>query len=179
MTTSAESQDPFGVPVHASINFPSPESTSAPAPALVLDPYAPTAWGQTAEDFVCPSGQRCRVKKAQIQQLLQMGILDSVNSLSGVVDLEVIAKAQGLPPIDQIKELSKNQDKMNALFEVIDKAVCYAVEMPKLWPVPAEGEERVVGRVYIDSVDLRDRIAIFEKVFGAISAMKPFRQGSS
>jgi hypothetical protein len=127
-----------------------------------FDPYAATAWGQPSEqDFTCPSGQKCRVRRVDIMDLLGGGILNDLDFLTSMVNETHIPNAgpgksnaalQGI--VGDTKNLAKFQRTMTDV-------VLRVVIRPELHPVPAEGEPRIDGRVYIDSVQMTDKIALF------------------
>jgi hypothetical protein len=145
--------------------------------APLADPYAAQAWSSPYEDFTTPSGQRCLLKKLQLPDLIQAGLLDQMDQLSGIVDSEVIRKAQGQPPLDPAKML-RNPASVKAFLPLIDRVVMLVVERPALHEKPGDGEERVQGRAYIDAVSLADKIAIFTRASGDLEDLKSVREES-
>ena len=139
------------------------------------DPYAPTAWATIDEEFIAPSGQRCRLKKLGLTELVKSGLVNQLNTLAGVVDKKV-NKAKGAPPkdIDPMKML-KDERTMDNFLVIVDKVLVLSVTAPHIYEVPDEGTERDPGRVYTDMVDLMDKVAIFEKSVGGLSALAAFR----
>jgi hypothetical protein len=135
---------------------------SVPLATAAEDPYAATSWGQPSEqDFTCPSGQKCRVRRVDIMDLLGGGILNDLDFLTSMVNETHIPNAgpgksnaalQGI--VGDTKNLAKFQRTMTDV-------VLRVVIRPELHPVPAEGEPRIDGRVYIDSVQMTDKIALF------------------
>lgn len=166
---------PFGDAVHPEMQWPPamspPPSPSAPQAA---DPYAPTGWSSPFEDFVAPSGQRCLLRKMDISDLLQAGILEHMDTLGGIVDNEVIRPATGQPPVD-VRKVMKNPQVLGKLVPMLDKVLAVVVEKPTLHPKPAPGEERVEGRAYIDAVSIADKIAIFNRAAGDLDDLKSVR----
>lgn len=150
-----------------------------PAPAS-QDPYAVTAWGSNEEDFVAPSGQRCRLRKLDPKDLLEIGILDEVSRLPGLVQSGPIAQAQGKPPTTNeqtMLELLRDPKKFESLMGLMDKLVAYAVVRPnvKVWGGTSDREP---GQVYTDMIQLGDRYAIMEHVMGAVAKLDSFRNRS-
>jgi hypothetical protein len=136
------------------------------------DPYAVTTWGETEYDFVVPSGQRCRMKKLRPESLVGTEILDMITVLPGHAQ-ELINQSSGMPPGKLTASLAEELPK---LIEVLDKLLPLVVVRPTLWPMPPEGEERVPGRVYVQDVELSDRVAIMERALGGVKKIEPFRQ---
>lgn len=138
---------------------------------LAEDPYAPTAWGlPSEEDFTCPSGQVCLVRRVDIMDLLGEGLLNSVDFLTDVVRNEHIPNATASPAqrdaIAQKASDSVTSDPkgLASFAKSVDGVVIRVVAKPELHPVPPEGAARVNGRVYIDSVSTSDKFAIFNFV---------------
>jgi len=155
-----------GSPVAA----PSPTAPSQVRPAAEV-------WGSNEFDFVCPSGARCRMRKLMPEKLLESGILDQLTALPGYV-AEVVDKAEGQPP----KKTDDIQAKdITSVLEVLEKLIPMVVVEPQVFPVPVspgEGKpapEREVGRIYTDSIELQDRIAIMERAVKGVRALEPFR----
>lgn len=155
------------------------DNTPTPAPSQP-SPYAVTAWGSTSEDFTTPSGQRCLLRKPDIAALMRDGLLEVINRLDAIVDGEVIPKAEGRAPsadMQTVMKLLSDPDKFDAVMQTVDRVVLHSVIQPKIHPNTTE-EERVPGRVYVDSIDFRDKMAIFEKMFGGLRELETFRSAT-
>lgn len=150
-----------------------PPSAAPADQAPSADPYAITAWADSGYDFRVPSGQLCRLRKLDPAKLAVSGILDKITRLPGLAQ-DQIDRAEGAPPMKA--DEMPSADAVSALSEVLSMLVPLAVEKPTIYPVPAEGEERVTGRVYLDSVDFTDQVAIMERVTGGVRKMDAFRQ---
>lgn len=144
---------------------------SVPDTAPGTDPYAPTTWGSNEFDFTTPSGQRCRLRKLPIEDLAKAGILDRMTRLPGLAD-QLVKKAEGAPP----EPVMPNGDQIEIVTELVDILTPLVVVQPQVWPVPAEDEQRVTGRVYVDTVDFMDRVAIMNRVVGTVQSLDNFRQ---
>lgn len=138
------------------------------------DPYAPTAWGSNEYDFTVPSGQLCRMRKLRPEELIKAGLLDKVSQLPAYAE-ELVQKAEGVQPQ---KQSMPTAGELEQLVDILDKLLPLVVVRPKLWPAPAEDEPRVPGRVYVDDVELGDRIAIMERAMGGVAKYENFRQES-
>jgi hypothetical protein len=148
-----------------------------PAPSEA--PYAPTAWqaGSNLYDHVVPSGQRCQLKKLELPELMKAGLLDTLNGLSAIVDMDVVKVAKGLPPA-AMKAMMDNAGALEKMLLLIDQIVVMCVKQPPIAPLPADGEPRVPGLIYIDDVDQSDRIDIFNTVMEGVGDLAAFREVS-
>ena len=152
--------------------FPNPHAVQQPQQA---DPYAPVVWGASEYDFTTPSGQRCRLRKLPIEQLATTGILDQITRLPGLT-AELVAKSSGMPPTPT--DVMPDTETVKSVIEVVNQLVPIAVVRPEILPVPAEGEERLEGRIYVDSIELMDRVAIMNRVISPLQKLDAFRNES-
>jgi hypothetical protein len=156
-----------------------PDYTAPPSPSQ--NPYAVTAWGQDEEDFVVPSGQRCRLRKVNEEMLLEAGILEKVARLPGLVMQGPIRSGQGKPPVNEEKQLQsmlENPEQLRDLMATMNTLVGLVVVAPRIVVTPP-GEERKPlepGQVYVESVGLGDRVAIMEQAMGGVKKLDSFRE---
>jgi hypothetical protein len=153
-----------------------------PTPAQVGPRPAAEVWGSTEYDFVCPSGAQCRMRKVGPEKLLESGILDKLTGLPGIA-AEVVDKAEGLPPKPPSQSGVPGKEEVRAVIQVMEVLIPLVVVEPQVYPVPVADEHgtteaRVVGRIYTDSIELVDRIAILERAVQGVKALEPFRAGS-
>jgi hypothetical protein len=146
--------------------------------------YSPTSWGSSEFDFVTPSGQMCRLRKIPEIELLEAGILDKITRLPGLAQ-QLVDRASGIAPTPEmdLKVISENRETLEALLEIVDKLTVLAVIKPTIHAVPVADETgEIKGRnpdwIYIDSVDLMDRIAIMNRSLAGLKAMDSFRNQS-
>jgi hypothetical protein len=142
-----------------------------PRPAAPQDPYAVTAWGETEYDFRVPSGQLCRMKKLRPEELVEAGLLDRLTRLPAFAEAEV-RKAEGQPPLPTMP----SKEDLATVVEVLDQLIPMVVVKPYVAQAPKDGEGRTPGVVYVDMIELTDRIAIMNRAVQGVSKMDNFRQ---
>ena len=169
-----------------------------PAQSKKSNKYTATAWGaEVTMDLEVPSGQLCLVRRPGISGLIKMGILDSLDSLTGLVQsehLDRVATAEGRKiTSEDIAALSSNKDKLVQAVDLADKVIEYVVLQPDVKrpvvrdakgnPVLTDGkeqpladEDRVPGTVYTDNIDIMDKMYIFQFVVGGVSDLETFRK---
>ena len=152
---------------------------AAPARTAPQDPssYQPTTWGQQTEGFeiTCPSGQKCLAKELDIMRLIELGLLDRINGLSGIVNSQVLpqAKGQRVPEVD-VKSLLENKEGLREIMLLVDTIVVEAVIAPEVYEnVP--DSERKPERIYADSIRITDKFHIFNEVTGGLDQLAAFR----
>ena len=161
----------------ANKRVPNSTTISPPTPPQETGDYAPTAWGAIDHDFVVPSGQRCRIRNLGLQDIIEAGLMDKLNTLQGVVGSN-IRKGQGQPPIDPAKLLTDKRTMMQ-FSDLVDQITCMVVTVPKVLPIPAENEERIPDAVYVDAIGLNDKVEIFNESLGGLKQLETFRGRSS
>lgn len=160
----------------------------AVAPPAGADPsrYAVTAWNSGTVELRLPSGQLCLVQRVSVAKMVEEGIIDDFDSLSSLVQEKHIAKksrnggaprqsAQDLETKVMMQNLMRDPSKLKAAMDATDRVVMSVVLMPKILPVPPEGEEREAGAAYIDWVDEGDKAFIMQFAFGGTRDLERFR----
>lgn len=141
------------------------------------DPYAVTSWGPNAKepfDVVTPSGQRCLVRKLEMDDILSSGILNDLDSFTAALVAEETPSSEVDPK--EMMKLFADKEKFGKMVETMDKVLVLTVLRPTILPVPAEGVSRETGKAYVDQVNFMDKMAIFSQVFDGLSGMGEFRE---
>lgn len=138
-------------------------------------------------DFELPSGNTCRMKEMGVEDLVAAGLLDNFDSLTAFVNDSHIQRVKtGRPPADSpaaeeesLKKLISDPKRFAAILNVVDPVVVRAVVAPPVHAVPAPGTDRTPGALYVDSVSMTDKFAVFQRAMGdtlsKVQAMEPFR----
>lgn len=165
--------------------------------------YSPTTWGaDPVSDLRVPSGQLCQVKQLTMEDVVDLDIMDQVDSLGSIVETEHIdrvkkpqdhsakqpTKAQkAKQEVEEqqrqeeiTRELLKDKNKFKAMADAIDKVVERVVLQPSIIrPIDDDGnplKQREKGVIYMDSVSFADKMAIFDYCFEGVSNMESFRE---
>jgi hypothetical protein len=146
---------------------------SVPSPQSE-DRYAASSWGTNEYDFIVPSGQTCRMRRLPIEKLAQVGILDKITRLPGLT-AEIVKAAEGAPP-EAVK--MPPTETIDLLSEIVDQLMPIVVLKPEVLPIPESGEERIPGKIYVDTVDFGDKVAILNKATEGLVKFDTFRAGS-
>jgi hypothetical protein len=154
---------------------PSSKKTKTPA-----NKYNATAWGDRFEDLEVPSGQLCQVRRTSPQGLIAAGIIDSLDSLTGIVSQDVLARAQkgGKMEKTDVEKVLREPGAFAALMTQVDEVVLYTVVQP---PLAKETDEAAIegGAVAISQVDVVDKMFIFQFALGGTKDFESFRQESA
>lgn len=159
--------------------------------------YAPTVWGAKSAflDLTVPSGQVCQVRQPGVENLLAAGVLENADTLMSIVNHKV-DKAKGKAPKKPALDTAKVMDdpkKIVSVFALIDKVVEYMVVQPRVKrPVvrmdedpanpgtfaerPMLPEERDPDTIYTDSIEIGDRMFIFQYAIGGGDDIESFRE---
>jgi hypothetical protein len=149
----------------------------------VVDPYAPTAWGENANDptptdLTVPSGQRCLVRRPGLEQLLREGVLFETDTLTTMVyeNVEQVEKGKAPVPVD-FEALMSDPEKFDSLMSTVDRITVAVVVKPRLERPPNDITLRKEGVVYVDSVALEDKFAILDFALGGSRGLAGFPGG--
>jgi hypothetical protein len=133
-----------------------------------------SAWKKKkTHDLLLPSGEVCRVKRPGPELFLREGMLP--DSLSTVVQ-QAINQGKGLPP-GKTEDLVKNERDLAELIRAVDKITLEVVVEPEVQDGTGIPEsERDEDVLYVDEVDLEDKMFIFNFAVGGSSDLVQFRK---
>lgn len=163
-----------------------PKAATAPktAKAQRAAPQAPSTytastWGAANNfELTTPSGQTCLCRDLPLEELMEAGLLDTINGLSGIVDLEVLPQAQGQPPAVDMAKVMQNGEALLSVLALVNTIVCMGVVAPEIHPI-VDGEGNRVkkesGLVYVDSIPAPDRMFLFNELTGGLEQLAAFR----
>lgn len=120
----------------------------------------------------------CLVKRPGVQGLIAAGLLDSFDSLTGLVGLH-FEESEGKQALEEgVRALSENKEKLKDALDLIDKVVVFTVVEPSVLPLPDGDWLRDPDALYIDEVDIDDKMFILNFVVGGTSDLEAFREGT-
>lgn len=144
-------------------------------------------------DLLLPSGNVCLVIRPGVQGLIKHGILDSLDTLTGIVQQDLIDANDPKAQLKAAQALASKPDDLLAAMDLMDKVLEYVVKEPRpvrpirrdatgkplLTPegkeIPLAEEEREDEVTYTDEVDLDDKLFIFQFVVGGTRDIESFR----
>jgi hypothetical protein len=144
--------------------------------------YAPTAWGSQGgrHELELPSGQVILCKRPGPQGLMEAGLLEALDTLTAIVDGELIPKAEGQAPeikLDPAK-LMADPAKLEQMLHMMNRIVCHVVIEPQVKMTPNDITNREHGVVYTDQIDMDDKSFILQFAMGGTRDLETFRQES-
>lgn len=144
-------------------------------------------------DLYLPSGNTCLVVRPGVQGLIKHGILDSLDSLTGLVQTELIDAKDPKSTMKAVSALAERPADLLAAMDLMDKVIEYVVKEPHVIrpirrdaagkpvlddagkEIPLADEERDPEELYTDEVDMDDRLFIFQFVVGGTRDIESFR----
>jgi hypothetical protein len=121
-----------------------------------------------------PSGNTCLVRMITPEDFLTGGNIPDV--LAPIVN-EAIRETSGKPPeAPQIAESLLASGDIHSMLKMVDGVVLMAVIEPALQPVPGDHEERSDDLLYVDEVDLEDKMFVMQFVLGGTRDLERFRK---
>ena len=170
------------------------------------DTYTPTMWGADPTfEVTCPSGQKCLARKLQFTDLVELGMVDQMDTLGLLasehtdpkakvkqakdrqVSKKVLAEREVAREQDTMRGIMKDPKKFGDLILMMDRIIAEVVVAPALTrpvrideetgeEVDLTWEERMPDKVYTDTVDLGDKMHLFEVCFSGVSKIANFRE---
>lgn len=148
-----------------------------------------------ANDLLLPSGNTCLVKRPGVQGLIKAGLLDSLDSLTSIVQVDHIDANDPKKMAAAVSGMAADPQRISDALEVVDKAICFAVVAPKVFrpvvlgadgnpellegkEIPLPDDKRDPNRTYTDEVDEEDKMFIFQYLVGGTSDVESFRKES-
>lgn len=135
----------------------------------------------TLQDVELPSGHTCQVKAVGMETLIKKGMIP--NDLLGIIqkalDNNQGKKNEALKKLEQQKlldELLEDRAKLSAVFDLADVITVECVVQPKVLPAPEHSENRDPELLYVDEVDMEDKMFIFNFVVGGTKKVGEFRE---
>lgn len=137
-------------------------------------------------ELTMPSGDTALVRRPGVQGLIKMGLLDSLDSLTSLVQTEHFDRVAETKKA--VKAMSENAEAIRSGLDLMDRVVIGCVIEPKIYPVPVyppdhekagqevPDDEREQSAAYVDWVDLDDKSFILQFVVGGSSDLAAFRK---
>ncbi len=166
------------VAAQAVVSLEDPTAVPPPAPA---NPYGLTAWGakfmRQEMDIVCPSGQKCRARKLEVEDAIALGILESLDVFTSTLmsDLDTDPQKQANKDLSVADSL-KDPEKRATFFGAVNRVVSHCVLKPSI--VLYDDGNLPEGTVFANDIPFPDKMHIFRSVFTDRTQMiQPFREG--
>ncbi len=147
-----------------------------PASAPPANPYVVTGWRakQHVEfDVTLPSGQVCRVRRLERDDLLRMDIMQYLDTFTPMLLEDSMSDEQREQMMTE--EVKRNPEALQKMLKAIDKVVMVACVKPQITEDPAQvnyggefdwGNPNFTPVAFLDDIDTFERMAIFGAAFG-------------
>jgi len=153
---------------------------------------APSTMGELR---TLPSGQTCRARRVQIEDLVSLGILEQADSLTSLVDTKHVRKVRGGkgPDRDEInlESVLKDSKALHTMIGLADKAMPVVVLDPPValhYRTNDDGSTAMLGEierrrmreerpglVFTDQIDLFDKMELLNWAMGSMGGLESFR----
>ncbi|PYS90475.1 MAG: hypothetical protein DMF62_04750 [Acidobacteria bacterium] len=153
-----------------------------PDPGVAAGPTSASQWRRASSGGTpirVPSGNVALLKRPGLQAFLAQGMVP--NSLMGYV---TAALKSGTKP--KTEDLDLSPEMMRDMMTLVDAVVCQACVEPRVAPVPTDAkgqqltpEYREQSILYVDEVDIEDKMFIFNYSVGGTADVDSFREESA
>lgn len=164
-----------------------PNPNARPRPAAARAQSGPTSASEWKKKttlgtlVTVPSGNEVRVRTPGMQVFLSQGVIPN-----GLMPLIQEAMKQGEAPSDEAAEaLMDDPEKLQEILDLADAVALFCFIEPKLNRVPFDDEGAIIPIgddrrdeeiLYVDEVDLNDKLFIFQFAVGGTAELEQFRQ---
>lgn len=128
-------------------------------------------WKKTKAEFELevPSGHVALVRRPGMEAFIKGGLIP--NNLMPIVEKAMKGE------VADVKEVMANVtlDDLESITGLYDRVVLYCVLQPTVHEEPADGEERDPEFLYVDEVEMDDKMFIFQWAVGGTSDVEQFR----
>ena len=147
-----------------------------------------TTWKSAAEkrqgyDFRVSSGQLCRIRSTDLQQLILDGVIDDIDAVTKLVASDIMSKKAVAPKgktatASAIKESLEflGSDEGRTAIQLMDAILPHVVIAPAVLPDPADPADRNPDLIYVSDIDINDRAEIFAEVMKGVEKAAQFRK---
>lgn len=129
-------------------------------------------WKQKKEPTLLPSGKYMVLKHTSLATFLQTGSIP--NSLMQMIQAAMGDKSGKKVEVEVAKMLEKPEG-LKDLFEAVDSFMCATAVEPRVYPTPTDEAARRDELLYVDEIDLDDKMFVFTRAVGGVEEVAPFR----
>jgi hypothetical protein len=151
---------------------------AAEAAARDMEVTKASDWAQSVAPVgtkvLLPSGNVCLAYNPGIEAFIQTGAIP--NALMPAV-MEAINSGKGIEP-SKAQEMSEDPEMLRQILDFADAATVQAVLEPEVQHVPEDGK-RKPGILYVDKVDIADKMFLLQWVIGGTRDLERFREQSA
>jgi hypothetical protein len=134
---------------------------------------APTAakqWKSKGTSAIeVPSGNVALVRRKSLVAFIKAGTIP--NALLPIITKAIAEGEDTMNPREIFQDLGRIDD----IVELIDSVVIECAINPKVYPVPADDEERDEDLLYVDELDEMDKLFVYQFVIGGTKDLEKFR----
>jgi len=115
-----------------------------------------------------------------MQAFLQAGLIP--NSLMKTISQTLAKpgeKAQEPDMTELMADIGENPEMLQDMLKMADSVTVYCVVEPKVQPAPETEAERKSDLLYVDEVDMEDKLFIMNFGMGGSRDLEPFRQATA
>lgn len=132
------------------------------------------------EELDLPSGNTALVRRPGMQAFITEGLIPNSLIAPMMATLEERDPSKQNENLKSIAdELLTNAEGINDMLSLVDAVTVACVVKPEILAAPADEDERNEDLLYVDEVDLDDKMFVFNFASGGTRDIERFRAGSS
>lgn len=130
--------------------------------------------------LLLPSGKTCLARPAGVEAFLSAGMIP--NSLMKSVSSALAKPGQKPEEMDMAElmaDMSDDPKMLQDVFAMADNVTIHCVVEPTVHPAPDSEEDRQADLLYVDEVDLEDKLFILNFGMGGSRDLEAFRSATT
>lgn len=145
-------------------------------PATPVNEWKKAESSDFSVDLKVPSGNTARCRRPGLQTFIKIGIIP--NSLLAIVTKNIDAAKKGSDPEDSVDGLvtgmMEDPAQLAQMLQLVDDITIFCVIEPQVQKVPDDPMQRTDDALYVDQIDLNDKMFIFQWAVGGTSNLDEF-----
>jgi hypothetical protein len=137
---------------------------------------SPTQWKKKSSKqsvpLDVPSGNTALVRAPGAEEFIQMGMVP--NSLLGII--QTAAQKGEAPAERELQDIMEDPEKLKDMFKFVDAVTIYCCVDPVVHPTPGADDEYDKDLLYVNEVDLEDKMFILQYAMGGTRDLETFRK---
>lgn len=141
----------------------------------------PKGWGQVKESFdlTLPSGAHVRVRELEVSDLIDLGVLDILDTFTQKVLPKNATEAKKKKADEEFaNNLVRDKEKFTGMMDVVDAVCARAIVEPKVL-IEKDPDKVVEGSFYAHLIPMDDRMEVFGAAVKSMDGLFPSGDGQA
>ena len=128
-------------------------------------------WKKRPDPIELPSGKFMVVRPTSLMTFIQTGQIPNtlMSTITGAIGKKKSEK-------DTMDEIMKKPEDLQKMFDAVDLFLTLVAIEPEVHPLPANSSDRDDDLLYVDEIDMGDKMYLFQRSIGGTTDLETFRR---